>query len=118
MASPASDPPQSDADLLVCHQAVRKKGKLLRTYVLVNYRHRKKLTSSDGVEVEFMSSLYRHDLLEGTASSRISAIVHFSAPYAEGITCAAFFYPDEEWGEYSDGFSEPLNQFIRNFVPV
>lgn len=118
MASPAEDPPQSDADLLVCHQAVRKKGNMLRTYVLVNYTTRKKFISDRGEELEFMSTIYRHESLAGSELSRISAIVHFAAPFGAGETRGFFSYPDQAWEIHADGFSEPLNRFMRNFAPA
>ena len=118
MASPAEDPPQSDADLLVCHQAVRKKGNMLRTYVLVNYTHRKKLIGDSGEELEFLSTIYRHESMAGSELSRISAIVHFAEPYGAGEARAFFFYPDQAWEIHEDGFSEPLNRFMRNFSPA
>lgn len=114
MASPASDAPNDNADLLVSRRGVRKKGKILRTYVLVNYGTRKSAETNSGNSYEYMSAIYRQDLLVGTNLSRISAIVHFAKPFAMGGVCVAFSYTDQQWEEYLKGFSVPLIQFMKN----
>lgn len=114
MASQASDAPNDNADLLVSRRCVRKKGKILRTYVLVNYGNRRSAETNSGEVYEYMSVIYRQDLLVGTNLSRISAIVHFAEPFATGEVCVAFSYTDQRWEEYLDGFSVSLIQFMKN----
>jgi hypothetical protein len=114
VASPASDVPENDADFLVARGAIRKKGKIVRTYVLINYSDRKNASINTGAHCEYLSTIYRKDLLAGTSLSRISAIFHFTDSFAQGGVCSAFFYPDAPWGEDFNGFSGPLIQFIKN----
>lgn len=114
MASPASDAPNDNADLLVSRGGVRKKRKILRTYVLVNYGNPKSAETNSGKSYEYMSAIYRQDLLVGTNLSRISAIVHFAKPFATGEVCVAFSYTEQRWEGNLDGFSAPLIQFMKN----
>ena len=114
MASPASDAPNDNADLLVSRGGVRKKRKILRTYVLVNYGNPKSAETNSGKIYEYRSAIYRQDLLVGTNRSRISAIVHFEKPFATGGVCVAFSYTDQRWEEDLEGFSVPLIQFMKN----
>ncbi len=114
MASPASDASNDNADFLVSRSCVRKKGKILRTYVLLNYGTHKSAETNSGNSYEYMSAIYRQDLLVGTNLSRISAIVHFAKPFAKGGVCVAFSYIDQRWEENLEGFSVPLIQFMKN----
>ncbi len=114
MASPASDCPENDADFLVSRGAIRKKGKIVRAYVLINYGDRKYSSTNAGAHCEYLSTIYRKDLLAGTSFSRISAIFHFTDSFAQESVCSTFFYPDAHWEEDFNGFSGPLIQFIKN----
>ncbi len=114
VASPASDGPESDADFLVSREAIRKKGKIVRAYVLINYSDRRSAPTNNGAQCEYLSTIYRKELLGETSLSRISAIIHFTDPFAQGSVCSAFFYPDAHWDEDFNGFSGPLIQFIKN----
>lgn len=114
MASPASEIPESDADFLVSRSAIRKKGKIVRTYVLINYGNRKNASTNAGAHCEYLPTIYRKDLLAGTSLSRISAIIHFKDLFAQGSVCGAYFYPDSHWEEDFNGFSGPLIKFIKN----
>lgn len=114
VASPASDVPENNADFLVSRGAIRKKGKIVRTYVLINYVDRKHAYNNAGSHCEHISTIYRKDLLAGTSLSRISAIFHFTDSFAQGSVCSAYFYPDSHWEEDFNGFSGPLIQFMKN----
>jgi hypothetical protein len=114
IASPASDSPENDTEFLVSRGAIRKKGKIVRAYVLINYGDRRSAPTNYEVYCEYLSIIYRKDLLDGTSLSRISAIFHFTDSFAQGCVCSAFFYPDAHWHEDFNGFSRPLTQFIKN----
>lgn len=114
MASPESDFPEDNAAFLVSREAIRTKGKIVRTYVLINYGDRKNASTKAGAHCEYLSTIYRKDLLAGTSLSRISAIFHFTDSFAQGGVCSTFFYPDAHWEKDFNGFSGPLIQFIKN----
>lgn len=114
VASPASDVSENDVDLLVSRGAIRKKGKIVRAYVLINYGDRKNASTDAGEHYQYLSTIYRKDLLAGTSLSRISAIFHFTDSFAQGGVCSAYFYPGSNWEEDLNGFSGSLIQFIKN----
>jgi hypothetical protein len=114
VASRASDVPENDADFLVSRGAIRKKGKIVRTYVLINYSDRRSASTNNGSHCEYLSTIYRKDILAGTSLSRISAIFNFTDSFAQGSMCGAYFYPDSHWEKDFNGFSGPLIQFMKN----
>ena len=116
-ASPTTDLPEDKAAFLVSRGSIRKKGKIVRTYVLINYDDPKIATKKNGTQCDYKSIIYRKDLLKGTSLSRISAIIHFTESFAHGDACLAFFYPDQQWEEDLEGFSLPLIQFMKNYSP-
>lgn len=118
MASPATDSLAFDADIFVSRAAVRRKHRILRTYVLVNYCNARKIADKNGISHDCKSVIYKKEFSEETKLSRISAIAFFPALYARGKNNILFLYPDQPWEDNREGLSQPLIQFMQNHAPA
>jgi hypothetical protein len=114
VASPASESSDVIADILVSRGAVRKRHRILRAYVLINYASPQKITEKSGQVYECRSAIFRKDFSESTNLSRISAIAYFTDSFGKGQNCVSFFYPRQTWEDDRQGLSGHLIDFMRN----